>query len=137
MIPDPVASIELRSPRLTVRPLRREDLPALCGYRSRPEVARYQSWESFGVEDAEKMLEAQAGVGPGVAGKWFQFAIVVTETGVMAGDCGLHCRGDDPRLFEVGITLSPEHQRRGYAAEAIECVVGFAFASLGRIGCRR
>ena len=77
------------------------------------------------------MVAAQAGVGPGVAGRWFQFAIVVSETGVMAGDCGLHCRGDDPRQFEVGITLSPDHQRRGYAAEAMECLVGFAFGILG------
>ena len=39
------AFTELRSPRLLLRRLRRDDVAALCAYRSLPEVARYQSWE--------------------------------------------------------------------------------------------
>ena len=39
--------------------------------------------------------------------------------------------------MEIGITLSPAHQGRGYATEAIECLLDFVFGSLGkhRVSC--
>ena len=124
--------VELRSPRLLLRPLRRDDLPALCAYRSQPEVARYQSWETFGPEDADRLMDSQAGLEPDTPGTWFQLAIVVTATGVLAGDCGLNCRQDDPAQMELGITLAPAHQRRGYATEALQAVLGYVFDHLGK-----
>ena len=50
----------------------------------------------------------------------------------MVGDCGLHCRQDDPQQMELGITLAPSHQGRGYATEALGCVLGFVFGTLGK-----
>jgi RimJ/RimL family protein N-acetyltransferase len=126
------AFTELRSPRLILRRLQRDDLAALCAYRSLPEVARYQSWESFGPDEAARLIDDQAGREPGVSGTWFQLAIVEAATGLVVGDCGLHCRQEDPRDMEVGITLAPAHQGRGYATEAIECLLGFVFGRLGK-----
>ena len=126
------AFTELRSPRLILRRLRRDDLAALCVYRSLPEVARYQSWESFGPDEAARLIDDQAGREPGVSGTWFQLAIVEAATGLVVGDCGLHCRQEDPRQMEVGITLAPAHQGRGYATEAVECLLGFVFGRLGK-----
>jgi RimJ/RimL family protein N-acetyltransferase len=123
---------ELRSPRLLLRRLRRDDLAALCAYRSLPEVARYQDWESFGPDEAARLIDAQSGLEPDIPGTWFQLAIVVAATGVMIGDCGLHCRLEDPRQMEVGITLAPAHQGRGYATGAIECLLDFVFGRLGK-----
>jgi hypothetical protein len=60
------AFTELRSPRLILRRLRRADLPALCEYRSLPEVARYQSWESFGPDEAARLIDGQSGLEPNV-----------------------------------------------------------------------
>jgi RimJ/RimL family protein N-acetyltransferase len=34
--------------------------------------------------------------------------------------------------MDVGITLAPAHQGRGYATEAIECLLGFVFGRLGK-----
>lgn len=121
----------LSSPRLILRRLQTSDAPALCAYRSLPEVARYQSWEAFGAEDAAQLIDRQSGLEPNIPGTWFQMAIVHSETAVMIGDCGLHCRQDDPRQMEIGVTLAPLHQRHGYAAEALECLLGFVFGSLG------
>jgi RimJ/RimL family protein N-acetyltransferase len=126
------AFTELRSPRLILRRLRRDDLAALCAYRSLPEVARFQDWESFGPDDAARLIDGQSGQEPSIPGTWFQLAIVVAENGVLVGDCGLHCRQEDPRQMEIGITLAPAHQGRGYATEAIECLLSFAFDSLGK-----
>ena len=123
---------ELRSPRLLLRRLRQDDAAALCAYRSLPEVARYQSWESFSPEDATRLIDDQAGQAPNVPGTWFQLAIVSAATDAMIGDCGLHTRQDDPRQVELGITLDPAHQGRGYAAEALACVLACVFGELGK-----
>ena len=126
------AFTDLQSPRLILRRLQRDDLAALCAYRSLPEVARYQDWESFGPGDAVRLIDGQFGREPNVPGTWFQLAIVVAATEVLVGDCGLHCRQEDSRQMEIGITLSPVHQGRGYATEAIECLLGYVFDRLGK-----
>lgn len=125
-------SIPLPTPRLLLRRLRRGDAVSLCSYRSLPEVARYQSWESFGPSDAEQLIEDQRDREPDIPGTWFQVAIVEKTTEGMIGDCGLHCRQDDPRQMEFGITLAPGHQGRGYATEALHCLLHFAFVTLGK-----
>jgi RimJ/RimL family protein N-acetyltransferase len=58
-------------------------------------------------------------------------SIVEKGTESMVGDCGLHCRLEDPRQMEIGITLAPSHQGRGYATEALGGLLHFVFAILG------
>lgn len=128
----PCAFIELRSSRLVLRRLRPEEAPALCAYRSLPEVARFQSWESFGADDAAQLIAKQAEREPNIPGDWFQLAIVLAHAGTLIGDCGLHFRDDDPRQVEVGITLDPAHQRQGFATEALGAVLRYLFDSLGK-----
>jgi RimJ/RimL family protein N-acetyltransferase len=61
--------------RLELRPFRAEDLPAFVAYRSIPEVARYQSWDtSFSMADAERFLASQQAVEFGAPGEWVQLA---------------------------------------------------------------
>jgi RimJ/RimL family protein N-acetyltransferase len=95
-------------------------------------VARFQSWESFGPADADRLLAEQAGVAPDTAGTWLQLVLVLSESGVVIGDCGIHFRADDPRQVELGITLATTHQRRGLAAEALARVLEYVFGSLGK-----
>ena len=122
----------LSTPRLILRRLEPGDAAAICGYRSLPEVARYQSWESFGLDAATRLIDEHRDTEPGVPGTWFQLAIVEKESGGVVGDCGLHCRKDDPRQMEVGVTLAPSHQGRGYATEALACLFDFVFGTLGK-----
>src|SRR5262249_13914862 len=86
----------LRSPRLLLRRLHPSAISDLCRYRSLPEVARYQSWAAFSRADGERLVAGQEGLHPDTPGTWFQLALVVAESGDMAGDCGLHFRSDDP-----------------------------------------
>jgi RimJ/RimL family protein N-acetyltransferase len=123
---------ELRSTRLVLRRLRRDDLAALYAYRSLAEVARYQDWEYLGPHEAEQLIDGQANLEPDVPGTWFQLGIVVAATGILVGDCGLHCRQDDLFQMEVGITLAPTHQGQGYATEAVECLLDYVFGRLGK-----
>ena len=121
----------LSSGRVRLRRLETGDVGALCHYRSLPEVARYQSWESFGPSDAESLINDHRDHEPGVPGTWFQMAIVEVATGSLVGDCGLRCLIDDPSQMELGITLAPSHQGRGYATEALDCLLDFVFGTLG------
>ncbi len=122
----------LTSARLRLRRLHRDDAEGLCAYRSLPEVARYQYWETFGPDDAVRLIETQSAAEPNIPGTWFQLAIVSAATGRVIGDCGLHCRKDDPRQMEIGITLAPRQQGRGYADEAVECLLDYVFGSLDK-----
>lgn len=124
-----IAPYHLTTPRLVLRSLQPEDAAALCGYRSQPEVARFQGWESFGPEDADKLIHDRCNREAGVPGEWLQLAIVEAATQTMIGDCGLHCLADDPRQFKVGITLSTSHQGRGYATETMCGVLDYLFGT--------
>ena len=60
-------------------------------------------------------------------GMW---AVELAETGEFIGRVGLHNPDGWPEL-EVGWMLRPEFRRRGYAVEAAQAVLGFAFQHLG------
>ena len=110
--------------------LRHEDASSLSAYRSLPEVARYQYWESFGLNDAEQLIQLQSNAEPNIPGTWFQLAIVHAATNNLIGDCGLHCLKRDPRQVEMGITIAPAYQGHRYADEAVECVLDYVFGTL-------
>lgn len=123
---------ELSTPRLTLRRLGADDASALCAYRALPEVARFQSWESFTPDDAARLIASQVSLEPNTPGTWFQLAIVETASGHLIGDCGLHFRADEPQQVELGITLSPTHQGRGLATEVLARVLEYVFGTLGK-----
>ncbi len=123
---------DLRSARLILRRLLASDAPALVDYRSRPEVARFQSWATFDVEAAETLIAGQAGLEPDEPGTWFQVAIVEARSDLVVGDCGLHFLSDDPRQVEIGVTLHPDYQNQGIAREAIACLLDYLFGALDK-----
>jgi len=120
----------LRSERLILRRFQPSDGDALCAYRSLPAVARYQYWDSFGPEDAARLIADLATAEFNRPGTWVQLALIQAATGCLIGDCGLHCHAEDTRQMEFGITLSPGCQGFHYADEAIECLLNFGFGSL-------
>jgi RimJ/RimL family protein N-acetyltransferase len=122
----------LRSPRLLLRPLRTEDAALIAAYRSLPEVARFQSWGSFGLADAARLIADQSGVVAGTPGTWLQLALILSESPTVVGDCGIHFRKDEPQQVELGITLAPAHQGQGLASEALLCVLAYVFGTLGK-----
>jgi [ribosomal protein S5]-alanine N-acetyltransferase len=65
----------IKSQRLILRRFRDADLAPFVAYRNDPEVARYQSWDSFDEREARAFIREMASVQPGVPGEWFQFAV--------------------------------------------------------------
>lgn len=129
-----VAFERLLTPRLVLRRFAPSDAPALARYRSDPEVARYQSWDApYPIEAAQRFLAWLAEHHPDEPGEWFQFAIAPREAPEhLVGDCALHVRADEPAVVDVGFTLDPAVQGRGYATEAVGELLRYAFEDRGK-----
>lgn len=96
--------------------------------RADPEVARYQSWESYNRADGERFIASLATAQPGEPG-WFQFALEDKATGHFAGDCGLRIMEHDHRLAQIGYTIARGFWGRGLATEAVSALTAYAFAA--------
>lgn len=129
MAADPDFS-EIRTERLVIRRFRPEDVEAFTAYRSDPDVARYQSWEAFTRAQAETFVEEIASLDPGIPGQWYQFAIADPTTDGLIGDTALFVDAGDPTQGEIGFTLAPAHQGKGYATEAVRATIDYAFGRL-------
>jgi RimJ/RimL family protein N-acetyltransferase len=120
----------LASNRLRIRRLTRDDVPSIFTYRSDPEVSRYQNWAPASLEEAERSLEPAFPLTAPAPDQWFQLGICLASSGQLIGDCGLHLLGNGPGQVEVGITLNPLHQKRGYALEAMRMLLSYLFDQL-------
>jgi len=124
--------LEIVTERLVLRPLQVEDAAAFAAYRSDPEVARYQSWETtYSQDDAEELVAAQEGVALGDPGPWLQLAAVDRGSGALCGDCAVRVATDQPATAEVGVTFAPATQGSGLATEALGAVVARLFEQHG------
>jgi RimJ/RimL family protein N-acetyltransferase len=120
--------VEIVTERLSLRPFQAADLPAFVAYRSEPEVARYQSWDTrYSMADAERFLASQQGVAFATPGAWVQLAAIDRFRGTLCGDCAVHVLTDQPATAEVGVTLAPDRQGCGLATEALAAVIAKLF----------
>lgn len=120
----------IETPRLVLRRLRDTDLDALVAYRNDSEVARYQSWSDYDAQRGRALIDSTRGRHPGQPG-WFQFAVALKDTDALVGDLGFRVDAQEPRVAELGFTLSRGHQGQGLATEAVRAVLGYAFTTLG------
>jgi RimJ/RimL family protein N-acetyltransferase len=120
----------LTTERLVLRRFRVADAPVLAAYRSEPDVARFQSWRApFTLRQAEDFVAAMAATDPGRPG-WFQYAVELTAERRLIGDVGVGLH-DDRVQADLGFTLAPDRQGRGYATEAVRAVLDRLFRVQG------
>jgi RimJ/RimL family protein N-acetyltransferase len=116
--------------RLVLRRFRPADAAVLAAYRSQPEVARYQSWDApFPLLRAETAVANFIASDPDKAG-WFQYAIERTADHELVGDVAVHLH-DNLKQAEIGFTLAKQHQKQGYAFEAVTAVLDRLFRVQG------
>ncbi|HWA60695.1 MAG TPA: GNAT family protein [Caulobacteraceae bacterium] len=117
----------LQTPRLDLRPLEGADGPAMHRYLSDAEVTR---WLPEGVlDEAGVQVFIRAHKRPSA----MAVAVVERETGQLVGHMNFH-RWFQPATHEVGWTIAPDRQGRGYATEAAAALIAFAF---GPLACHR
>lgn len=120
---------EVITERLRLRRLEMVDCEEMFTYRSHPEIRLYQSWEPESLADVKSFIENMAKREFNTAG-WYQIAIRLRNDGALIGDCGIHILDQDPRIAELGITLAPAAQSKGYATEALNALLQLLFVEL-------
>jgi aminoglycoside 6'-N-acetyltransferase len=119
---------ELAGERVLLRRFQPADAAEFVAYRSCAEVARFQSWDApYPREEGERFVRQLMTEHPDTAGEWFQFAVALRAPGQLIGDCAAVPQADDPRQCEMGFTIAPGYQGRGYATEAVRLLAGYLF----------
>ena len=120
----------IKTPRLQLRRFQAKDKPAFLAYRNDPEVARYQSWDSFTDAQATALIQEMETLPFGLPGEGLQIAIEHTQSGSLVGDFYLQVDERETRQAEIGFTLSRQFQGQGLATEALSAVLHQAFCQL-------
>ncbi len=124
---------EIAGERVTLRRFKLSDLMPFVAYRSDPQVARYQSWDApYPLAHGERLIKAMRRQHPDTPGQWFQFAVTLTSTGELIGDCGAKADAADPRQAEVGYTIARPYHGRGYGTDTVRTLLGYLFEARGK-----
>ena len=117
--------------RLTLRPHRVQDAEAWYRLQSDPRTVAYLAWDLRNREESRQHLRDRSRQTRLWQADDFM-ALAIEHEGSLIGDVSLHLRDVDAaqRSAEIGWVIDPEQGGHGYATEAAEAVVGFAFDQL-------
>jgi RimJ/RimL family protein N-acetyltransferase len=117
--------------RLLLRPFEESDLEALHAMQSDEEVVRYLYFDARTLDEVRPSLTrkiAQTAVareGDGVSA-----AVLLRDTAEFVADVSFWLVSEAYKQGEVGFVVHPAHQRRGYATEAAQALLDFAFNTM-------
>src|ERR1700722_5542018 len=124
--PRPQTELPIRTERLTIRPVRPNDLEAMHTIYSDPEATRFLPG---GVRDyagtRQRVTELISHHDRHGVSKW---AVTLSESGLLVGDCGLQFlpgRND----LELGFHFARPHWGHGYATEAASACLTWALTN--------
>ncbi len=121
-------TLVLETERLRMRAFQDRDIQGFAQYRSDPDVAKYQSWNTpYSIENATQFITEMKAIRPGIPGEWYQIAIELKEGYQLIGDCAFHILAKDAQQAEIGFTLARTHQGQGYATEAVTKLLDYLF----------
>ena len=118
--------------RLQLRPYRPDDLDALLAMFGRADVSRYLNWEPMDREAATALLERRRKQtrieheGDGIV-----LAADEREAERFVGEVMLRLTSEVSRQGEIGWSIHPDVQGRGYATEAAREMLRLGFEELG------
>lgn len=108
----------LHSERIKLRASLETDTEAIYNYRSLPEVAKYQYWEPFTLEQTQDFVSRCCNPNLDEEDQWIGLAIVYQ--GKVIGDCAFNI---SENIAEVGCNISPEYQGMGLAKESLSLLI--------------
>jgi RimJ/RimL family protein N-acetyltransferase len=123
--------MEILTPRLRLREFLPTDVNAVLRYQNDPEYLKFYEWES------RTPLEVQEFIGLFI--DWqqeeprsrYQLAIVLRQSGKLIGNVGIRQMSVISSEAELGYELDPQYWGLGYASEATQAMIDFAFNTLG------
>lgn len=125
--------IELTTKRVIIRPISIKDKDALYEYRSNPDINKYLSFVPKKIEDIEGFIK-KCPKEFNIQGTWFQLGIILKDCQTLIGDIGIHFLDTEleNRQVEIGYTMNPKFQNKGYATEALVEIIDYLFTSLNK-----
>ena len=116
---------------VTLRPWTRDDVAAIAGACSDPDIARWLDAvpQPYGEAEARAYV-AYAERGWRGRGGESPFAAVDAETGEVLGSCGVHWVDPEQAIAEVGYWVRREARGRGVATRATRLVAGWVLGTL-------
>ena len=118
----------IKTDRLLLRKLEMTDSHDFFTYRSLPEICEYQSFMPKNISEAGDFI-SRIPSSPNIPDTWFQLAIVNKNENTLIGDIGIHFLEDNAQI-EIGYTLAPSYQGKGYAIETLKAVLNYLFSDL-------
>jgi ribosomal-protein-alanine N-acetyltransferase len=125
----------LKTERLILRKLRRNDAEDMFEYAQDAEIAFMGLWQPFrtledSIADIEQVLEGYA------RGDLMTWAIEHKDEQKMIGRCNLYNYSPEDARADIGYAMNRAYWGQGYATEAVERLITFGFEALAlnRIG---
>ena len=107
-----------------------DDAGPFAAYRLRADVCRYQSFAPSDAGEAAGLIRSFESLEWDTPGTWFQLAVRERGSGHLVGDVGVHFVDED--RVEIGFTIDPTHQRKGFATEAVVALLDHLFGAMAK-----
>ncbi|WP_431279283.1 GNAT family N-acetyltransferase [Leifsonia poae] len=133
-LPSQVDAPVLRTQRLVLRPHRMENLEAWTRIENDPAIQNYLHWPKRSEAEVRSHLRDRTRKTSLYQADDF-LALAVELDGALIGDVSMHLRTVLPegRSVEVGWLQLPDYRGKGYATEAAEALLDFAFRKVGAL----
>ncbi|WP_224095494.1 GNAT family N-acetyltransferase [Nostoc sp. MS1] len=106
------------------------DLLDFLAYQTHPEVLRYMPVQPLTQEKAIDFLDRQAVVEIGDEGGYIVFAVHHIADTKIIGEVGINLLPKAQSKGEIGWSLHPNYQGRGYATQAAQILLSYSFTHL-------
>jgi len=120
----------IHTKHLRIRNLKAGDLSNFHEYRCNPEVTKYQGFDVMDKAACAEFIQTQQDKQFGKPGEWVQYGIENIDNQQLIGDCAIKLQEYDPRIAEVGITISHLKQGQGFGKEAFKGIMEFLFGEI-------
>lgn len=117
----------LRTERLILREFVQEDWRAVYTYQNDPRYLEYYEWEHRSEQDVKAFVQRFLDQQEVVPRTKFQLAIVQPNSNKLIGNVGIRKRDAKSLHGELGYELDPREWHNGYALEAAQAMLKFAF----------
>lgn len=111
----------LETERLLLRNLELSDVDCIHDYRNNPDCARYQRWEIFSKEALRQWIPQFRDDAFLSTKEEQHYAVCDKQTGALVGELAYFYREND--CITLGITISYQQQKQGYAFEMLTEVI--------------
>ena len=121
---------QIRTSRLILRKLRREDAADFFQFAGSDAVTEYMLWKPH-QDEQESLASIEKTLRRYEAGKCYRWGIALNETDTLIGIIDLLSIDEDRNTCTFAYMLSDVHWGKGYGTEALTAILDFAFCEMG------